>query len=147
VTAHGKPLDAPVGTVTHLFPRAVDLLDADPGALAMPESRRRTIRALAEVLANGELVLDPGADREQTVTALLAVPGIGPWTAAYVRMRALGDPDAFMPSDLGVHHAIDKLGLPADPASAEALSHRWKPWRAYALQHLWASLNEKDEVR
>ena len=140
VARHGKPLDTPLGLVTHLFPRAEDLLDADDDVLAMPASRRRTLKGLASALADGGLVLDPGADREATVTALQAIPGIGPWTAAYVRMRALGDPDAFMPSDLGVHHALVAKGLAGDPRSAEAISQRWKPWRAYALQHLWASL-------
>lgn len=147
VARHGKPLDNPIGTVTHVFPRAEDLLEADDSVLAMPASRKRTLKALAEVLASGELVLDPGADRDATVAALQAVPGIGPWTAAYVRMRALGDPDAFMPSDLGVHHALVKMGLAGDPRSAEEISQRWKPWRAYALQHLWASLANKEEQR
>ena len=147
VIAHGKPLDAPVGGVTHLFPRAEDLLDVEPAALAMPQSRRNTIRELARAISSGDLGLDPGADRERTVQKLETVRGIGPWTAGYVRMRALGDPDAFMASDLGVHHALVKLGLAGDPKSAEQLSERWKPWRAYALQHLWASLTEKDETR
>jgi AraC family transcriptional regulator of adaptative response / DNA-3-methyladenine glycosylase II len=71
---------------------------------------------------------------------LLALPGIGPWTAEYIAMRALRDPDAFLPSDLGVRHALEQLGHTGEPASATKLAERWRPYRAYAVQHLWASL-------
>jgi AraC family transcriptional regulator of adaptative response / DNA-3-methyladenine glycosylase II len=104
----------------------------------MPASRRRAIRALAEALASGDVVLDPGGDRRATEDRLLALPGIGPWTAGYIAMRALHDPDAFLPSDLGVKHALDRLGLDSRPQAAEQLSAAWRPYRAYALQHLWA---------
>jgi AraC family transcriptional regulator, regulatory protein of adaptative response / DNA-3-methyladenine glycosylase II len=71
---------------------------------------------------------------------LLALPGIGPWTADYIAMRALRDPDAFLPSDLGVRHALERLGHRGQVADAKALGERWRPYRAYAVQHLWASL-------
>ncbi|HXW59110.1 MAG TPA: hypothetical protein VEJ23_06490, partial [Solirubrobacteraceae bacterium] len=87
-----------------------------------------------------ELVIDAGADRLQTRDRLLALPGIGPWTAEYIAMRALRDPDAFLPSDLGVRHALEQLGHGGEPASATTLAERWRPYRAYAVQHLWASL-------
>jgi AraC family transcriptional regulator of adaptative response / DNA-3-methyladenine glycosylase II len=74
------------------------------------------------------------------LAALQALPGIGPWTASYVAMRALGDPDVFMPTDLGVRHALDALGLESSPRAATQRAERWSPWRAYALHHLWASL-------
>ena len=73
--------------------------------------------------------------------ALLALPGIGPWTAEYIAMRALRDPDAFLPSDLGVRRALERAGRDGRPAAAAALAERWRPYRAYALQHLWASLS------
>ena len=79
---------------------------------------------------------------------MLELRGIGPWTASYVAMRALGDPDAFLPSDLGVKQAIERLGHAGDRRSVAALAERWRPWRAYATQHLWASLGEeKDRQR
>jgi AraC family transcriptional regulator of adaptative response / DNA-3-methyladenine glycosylase II len=95
---------------------------------------------LAAALASGEVVLDPGGDLEAARAALLALPGIGPWTVEYVAMRALRDPDAFLPTDLGVRHALVKLGLDGSPRAAAQLAEAWRPYRAYALQHLWASL-------
>ena len=73
------------------------------------------------------------------------IPGIGPWTSSYIAMRALGDPDAFLPTDLGVTHALAALGV---TGGAMEVAERWRPWRAYAVQHLWASLgNEKEKKR
>jgi AraC family transcriptional regulator of adaptative response / DNA-3-methyladenine glycosylase II len=138
--AHGEALKRPLGTVTHVFPSAAALADADPTTLAMPIARRRALFALVTALANEELVIDAGADRLHARDRLLALPGIGPWTAEYIAMRALRDPDAFLPSDLGVRHALEQLGHRCDPASATKLAERWRPYRAYAVQHLWASL-------
>lgn len=87
-------------------------------------------------------MLDPGADREEAGRRLVGLRGIGPWTASYVAMRALGDPDAFMPTDLGVRRAFSRLGRAGDPASVTAVAERWRPWRAYAVQHLWAAQND-----
>ncbi|MCW2967361.1 MAG: transcriptional regulator, AraC family, partial [Solirubrobacteraceae bacterium] len=83
-----------------------------------------------------------GADRARALERLLALPGIGPWTASYVALRALRDPDAFLPGDLGVHHALERLGQDGRAPAAERLSLRWRPYRAYALVHLWASLEQ-----
>ena len=138
--AHGEQLERPLGTVTHVFPSAAALADADPATLAMPVARRRALLGLVAALANDELATDAGADRRQTRERLLALPGIGPWTTEYIAMRALRDPDAFLPSDLGVRHALEQLGHDGAPASATKLAERWRPYRAYALQHLWASL-------
>jgi AraC family transcriptional regulator of adaptative response / DNA-3-methyladenine glycosylase II len=153
VAAYGEPLANPVGGVTHAWPAADALANAAAGTdgrgsaeprgvdgspWAMPTSRIRAIGGLAEALASGDLVLDPDADRRATEDRLLAVPGIGPWTAGYIRMRALHDTDAFLASDLGVKHALDRLGLDSRPAAAELISLAWRPYRAYALQHLWA---------
>ena len=85
--------------------------------------------------------LDRGADRVDVRARLLALPGIGPWTADYVAMRALGDPDVFLPTDVGVRRALAGLGLPGDAASAQELSRRWRPWRSYGLMHLWSTLD------
>jgi AraC family transcriptional regulator, regulatory protein of adaptative response / DNA-3-methyladenine glycosylase II len=140
VAAHGEPLERPLGGVTHLFPSAPALAQADPETLAMPVSRRRALIGLAAALARGELSLDAGVDRDEARRRLLALRGIGPWTAAYVAMRALRDPDAFLPSDLGVRHALERLGRDGRPAAATRLAERWRPYRAYAVQHLWGRL-------
>jgi AraC family transcriptional regulator of adaptative response / DNA-3-methyladenine glycosylase II len=139
VAQYGEPLDRPLGGVTHLFPSAEAIAGADPERLAMPQSRRRALLGLASAVADGGLVLDAGADRDETRQRLLALPGIGPWTAAYVGMRALRDPDAFLPTDLGVRHGLERLGEDGSPAAASRISERWKPYRAYAVQHLWAA--------
>jgi AraC family transcriptional regulator, regulatory protein of adaptative response / DNA-3-methyladenine glycosylase II len=140
VTAHGTALRRPIGGVTHLFPSAAMLADTDPDQLAMPLARRRALLELARALARGELVLDAGVERDEARSRLLALPGIGPWTVEYVAMRALRDPDAFLPGDLGVRRALEHLGQPASPSSAARLAERWRPYRAYAAAHLWSEL-------
>jgi AraC family transcriptional regulator of adaptative response / DNA-3-methyladenine glycosylase II len=145
---HGAPLadalpscaTAQQAQLTHAFPTAAALAALDPDQLPMPRARGRALVGLCAALADGALVLDPGADRETTRAELLALPGIGPWTAEYVAMRALGDPDAFPASDLGIRHALARLDQPHDARAAAALSERWRPWRAYAALHLWATL-------
>jgi AraC family transcriptional regulator of adaptative response / DNA-3-methyladenine glycosylase II len=103
----------------------------------MPRARADALVGLCRALAEGSLRLDPGADREDARRALLALPGIGPWTAGYVAMRALGDPDVFLVEDLGVRHALARLGGPSDQREARALAQAWAPWRSYASQYLW----------
>jgi AraC family transcriptional regulator, regulatory protein of adaptative response / DNA-3-methyladenine glycosylase II len=141
VSEHGEKLERPLGQVTHLFPSADAIAALDPRKLAMPQTRARALLGLAAALAGGEIALDSGAERGRTRRDLLALAGIGPWTAEYIAMRALRDPDAFMPSDLGVRHALEQLGCDGRPAAASALAERWRPYRAYAVQHLWASLD------
>jgi AraC family transcriptional regulator of adaptative response / DNA-3-methyladenine glycosylase II len=151
VATYGKPLERPEGTLTHCFPAAETLAAADPATLPMPRARAAALTGLAAALASGDLSLDPGAERDRAEAQLLALPGIGPWTAAYIRMRALSDPDAFLPSDVGVLEALGRLrAVPAggrSPAArarasraAAELADGWRPWRSYAVQHLWASL-------
>ncbi len=140
VAGHGERLERPLGAVTHVFPSALALADADLATVSMPAARRRGLRALVTALAREELVIDAGADRAATRRQLLALPGVGPWTAEYIAMRALRDPDAFPAGDLGVRHALERLGVDGRAANATALAQRWRPYRAYAVQHLWASL-------
>jgi len=147
VRAHGRVLRAPVGTVLREFPTAEVIAGLDVHELPMPGSRGRALIGLAEALSSGDLVLDPGADRDAVCDRLLALPGIGPWTVAYVRMRALGDPDAFMPSDLGVRRALERMGLPSGARPASLLAESWRPYRAYALQYLWAGLSDAARPR
>ena len=160
--AYGKPLERPEGALTHCFPTADTLAAADPATLPMPRSRGTALTGLAAALASGELSLDPGAERDRAEAQLLALPGIGPWTAAYIRMRALSDPDAFLPGDVGVLVALARLGaVPAGtgagPAGAGAgraraaraaaeLAEGWRPWRSYAVHHLWASLEAAEKL-
>jgi AraC family transcriptional regulator, regulatory protein of adaptative response / DNA-3-methyladenine glycosylase II len=138
VQAYGKPLDAPVAGVTHLFPTSDALAAVEPTAYPMPDRRQRTMHELTARLAAGRLRLDPGADRAAVEAELTAIPGIGSWTAGYVRMRALSDPDVLLAGDLGVRHGLARAGLPVDSAAATKVAEAWRPWRSYAQMHLWA---------
>ena len=130
---HGEPLAWPVGAVRVLFPAAATLAALDPERLAMPRSRAAALVGLCRALADGSLRLE-GPDAR---AGLLALPGIGPWTAGYVAMRALGDRDVFLVEDLGVRHGLERAGGPSDPRAARALAEAWAPWRSYASQYLW----------
>jgi AraC family transcriptional regulator of adaptative response / DNA-3-methyladenine glycosylase II len=133
VTAAGRPLAEPVGTLTHAFPRPAALADADLTAVGLTGARRRTVHALATALAHGSLSLGPGADRDEAARSLLALPGIGPWTAALVGLRGLADPDVWLPGDLALRRSLRTL----DSSDGDAAA-RWRPWRSYAVMHLWA---------
>ena len=146
VERYGEPLHAiaadsqadPPSEVTHLFPTAEVLAVVDPEDIPMPRARGIALNSLCAALASGQIQLDRSADRIDVRDSLLALPGIGPWTAGYIAMRALGDPDAFLPTDIGVRNALKLLG--EDPKDAEQLSQAWRPWRSYAQMHLWTSL-------
>jgi AraC family transcriptional regulator of adaptative response / DNA-3-methyladenine glycosylase II len=140
VESYGEPLPRPSGTLTRSFPTSAALAEASTSDLPMPKGRQQAVIGLARALADHSIDLSPGADRDAAERGLLALPGIGTWTAAYVRMRGLGDPDAFLASDLGVRRAFEAHALPGDPRSVINRAEGWRPWRAYALMHLWASL-------
>jgi AraC family transcriptional regulator, regulatory protein of adaptative response / DNA-3-methyladenine glycosylase II len=140
VQRHGAPLAAADGSLTHVFPDAATLAVADDDVLAMPVRRRETLRGVCAAIRDGAVELDPGADRERVRRDLLALPGIGPWTVEYVAMRALGDPDAFPASDLGVLHGLRALGVEAGAREAERRPQAWRPFRAYTVLHLWKAL-------
>ncbi|MGW4624407.1 DNA-3-methyladenine glycosylase 2 family protein [Streptomyces sp. NPDC004592] len=131
VSSYGKPLAASSGTLTHVFPTAGILAEASLVELGMPESRRSTIRAVATALADETVCLDPGVDRDEAEKALLDLRGVGPWTAGYIRMRALGDPDVLLSGDVAVQAGMRHVG--AEPGDAE----RWRPWRTYAMHYFW----------
>ncbi|MGW6856472.1 DNA-3-methyladenine glycosylase 2 family protein [Streptomyces xanthophaeus] len=139
VTAYGERVEDPHGGLTHLFPSPQALAGLDPEALALPRSRRTTLTTLVTALADGSLPLGIDSDWEAARARLAALPGFGPWTTEVIAMRALGDPDAFLPSDLGVRRAAQGLGLPSTPAALTARAAAWRPWRAYAVQYLWAT--------
>ena len=136
-TTAGTRLGEPVGDVTHLFPTPDQMIEADLRSVGLTGARAATVRRLSELVATGRLDLSGTADMRETVDALLAVPGIGRWTASYVAMRALRDGDAFPVEDLGVRLGFEALGLPATPAAIRDRAERWRPWRAYAVMHLW----------
>ncbi len=119
------------------FLTAEELLALPDDAYGMPAARRETLRGLAALVAEGELDLAPGADRAAGTARLLAVPGIGAWTAGYIAQRALGDPDVFLPTDVAVRRAAGRLGLPTDPGALAAHAAAWRPWRSYAVIRLW----------
>ena len=135
--AHGAPLAAADGAIERTFPEAATLASADLGGLGLTGARREALGALARAVATGALDLDGGAAPDDTRRGLLALPGIGPWTADYVALRALGEPDAFPAGDLGLRRS---LGPPHRALAARDLEERsksWQPWRAYAAILLW----------
>jgi AraC family transcriptional regulator of adaptative response / DNA-3-methyladenine glycosylase II len=140
VRACGAPFDAGQG-LTHLFPTAAAIAQADLGALGVPGRRAQTLRALARAVAAGELVLTHDADADATTRRLMDIPGIGPWTAQYVALRGLGDPDAFPAGDLALRRAAGG-GTVMATADLEALAEDWRPWRGYAAMHLWEMSRE-----
>jgi AraC family transcriptional regulator, regulatory protein of adaptative response / DNA-3-methyladenine glycosylase II len=131
---YGEPLAETGAGLTHRFPAPAALAEADPAALPFPRTRANALLTVARLAASGQLRLDPGAEIAEARAALVAIPGIGPWTASYVAMRALGDPDAFLPGDVGIRNALERLGSPGCDGE------RWRPWRSYAVMHLWRSL-------
>jgi AraC family transcriptional regulator of adaptative response / DNA-3-methyladenine glycosylase II len=126
----------PVFDEWRLFPSAELFAATDPNALPMPRRRAATLHAVAGAMASGALTLDPGADRVATRAALLAQPGIGEWTAEYLLMRAVGDPDVLLGSDLGVRKAAKSLDIEISNGRPD-----WAPWRSYATHQLWATLH------
>jgi AraC family transcriptional regulator of adaptative response / DNA-3-methyladenine glycosylase II len=139
VIAHGEPVADPGGGLTHLFPDTPALAALDPSTLALPGARRASLAALVSALASGRVDLGAGADWERARARLAGVRGIGPWTIETIAMRALGDPDAFAPTDLGIRRAALALGLPSTPAGLTRHAAPWRPWRAYAMQYLWST--------
>jgi AraC family transcriptional regulator of adaptative response / DNA-3-methyladenine glycosylase II len=142
VAAHGRPLAQPHEGLTHLFPAPAAIAALDPEDLPMPRARGRALTGLCAALAEGSIRLDRGADRGEVRRSLLAIPGIGPWTADYVALRALGHPDVFLPADIGTRDALTRLGH--DPTRAAELAESWRPWRSYAQLHLWTSLSTEE---
>ncbi len=142
VTAHGDVIKIADPTLTHLFPHAASIADADLARLGVPATRRATLRAVARAVADGTLPLDPGADRTETYQQLVQLPGIGEWTAGYIVMRALGDPDTFLPSDLGIKKAVARLGIGSNARAISDHAAAWRPWRSYATHQLWATLSD-----
>ena len=138
---YGEPVPGADPAEPHrLFPSAEALAEVDPADLPMPRARGRALAGLCAALAAGDIRLDRSDDRDVVRARLLDLPGIGPWTADYIALRALGHPDVFLPTDVGVRNALVRLGL--DAKGADVAAERWRPWRSYALMHLWTSLSD-----
>jgi len=138
VERHGEPLHDAPAAISRVFPTAAAIAALDDAAIAsfgLNARRARTIRLLAEAIAEGSLVLAPGAPVQPTVERLLATPGIGDWTAQYIALRALCWSDAFPAGDLAVLRALDA----GTPARAREIARAWRPWRAYAVMNLWGA--------
>ena len=144
VARHGTPLRVPAAGVTHLFPEPEALAGASLEGLGLTTARARTVALLAAAIDRGGIDLD-GGDTDQTSRGLQAIPGIGAWTASYVAMRALHDPDAFPAGDLGLRRAFESLRHDTTPLLEHA--ERWRPWRAYAAMHLWTSVTTTATAR
>jgi AraC family transcriptional regulator of adaptative response / DNA-3-methyladenine glycosylase II len=140
--AFGDPLETPFSSIDRIFPAAEKIADLPYGHIArlgMPGARARSVLALARGVADGSLDLVPNADIEATLDRLRALPGVGEWTAQYIAMRALAWPDAFPHTDLGVMKALGEKSARRVLEAGEA----WRPWRAYAVMHLWQSLTKE----
>ena len=132
VRTFGQPV-SDAGNLTHLFPTPEILAEADLGRIGMPRSRSATIRAFAKAVCHGQLTFEGIVGTDEFLAHLCEIPGIGNWTAQYIAMRALGEPDAFPSGDLGLLRA---LGL-ENPRALERRAEAWRPWRAYATMYLW----------
>jgi AraC family transcriptional regulator of adaptative response / DNA-3-methyladenine glycosylase II len=140
VRSFGSPaagIDLP--GLTHLFPRPEALAEADLTAIGATGAQSRAIRSLARTVTRGELRLDAGPALDDFVERITALPGVGPWTAHYIAMRALGEPDAFPAGDLGLRRAAASGERMPTPRELERAAEEWRPWRAYAAMYLWSA--------
>jgi len=139
--AFGVPLhSSPYNTLTHLFPTAPTIAEADLSSIGLTRRRAETLRGMAQAFASGELALDQTLNAQEIEQRLTALPGIGPWTARYIAMRAFGEPDAFPSGDLGLINAFKAQGETLNTKELDQRAERWRPWRAYAALHLWSML-------
>jgi 3-methyladenine DNA glycosylase/8-oxoguanine DNA glycosylase len=140
VEAFGEPLAESRGKLTHLFPAPNALAEAEIERVGLPRARAEAVRSVARAASRGDLDANAAGGLEAALTRLEALPGVGPWTANYVAMRALNEPDAFPASDLGLRKALGAGGTLASERDVLRASEAWRPFRAYAAMHLWASL-------
>ena len=127
-------------TLRRAFPTAEQVVRADLGALGMPQARRRALVALAEAARADPRLFEPLATVEETVSKLRTIAGVGDWTAHYIALRAAREPDAFPATDRGLLRGAARChGEPVSPEELRGRAERWRPWRAYAAQHLWTA--------
>ncbi|HVO47951.1 MAG TPA: AlkA N-terminal domain-containing protein [Steroidobacteraceae bacterium] len=131
----GRPLETPIDGLTHVFPSAADLAAAELSGIGITGARIGALKALSQAVLDGRL--DFSAPPAEVAAALASLPGIGEWTAQYVSLRALGEPDIFMGGDLILRRMVGEGGKELAPRAAEARAEPWRPWRSYAVMHLW----------
>jgi AraC family transcriptional regulator of adaptative response / DNA-3-methyladenine glycosylase II len=140
VSAHGEPMAQPDGSLTHVFPRPEAVAVAELASLGMPRSRAATLSAVAAAAVADPRLFDAGSGLSESVLRLRAIRGIGEWTGQYIALRQLREPDAFPSADIGLIRALERLeSREYTPAQLLARAEAWRPWRAYAAQHLWAA--------
>ncbi len=143
VATYGEPIEDPAAVaagLTRVFPFPQSMIGKDIAALGMPGARGRALEALARTVAEDPTIFTPRADLASAIAALKALPGVGEWTAQYIALRELREPDAFPQADIGLMRAmVDGAGVRPTADQLLARSAVWKPWRAYAAQHLWAA--------
>ncbi|XMB50073.1 DNA-3-methyladenine glycosylase [Pseudomonas fluorescens] len=145
VAQYGQAVQTPHAVITHLFPTPEVLAAADLATLGMPKARGRTLSGVAQALLDDPQLFEPKASLKEGVARLVALQGIGEWTAQYIAMRQLREADAFAPGDIGLINALAALeGGPVSARQLLARAEAWRPLRAYAAQHLWTSLNRGD---
>lgn len=145
VAQYGQPLATPHAGITHVFPSAEVLAAADLATLGMPKARGRTLSGVAQALLDDPRLFEPQASLKAGVARLVALPGIGDWTAQYIAMRQMREVDAFASGDIGLINALAALeGGPVSARQLLARAEAWRPLRAYAAQHLWTSLQRAD---
>jgi AraC family transcriptional regulator of adaptative response / DNA-3-methyladenine glycosylase II len=137
VTRAGESINSGAYGLTHLFPSAQALAELDLRGLGLTAARATAVGALARAVRDRVIRFDESAD--EVTRALAKTPGVSPWAAQYVALRGLGDPDAFMSTDIVMRCAGTPPGVPLTPRAAEARAEPWRPWRAYAVMHLWAA--------
>lgn len=146
IAAFGQPIETPFSTLTNLTPTAETVAGAkieELTSLGIIGARARSIQALAKAVADKKLTLEPGVNVEEVISQLKELPGIGEWTAQYIAMRALNWPDAFPHTDLGIYKAL----CTNKPKQVLQIAEAWRPWRAYAVMHLWKSLETLQEEK
>ena len=140
VAAHGAPMAQPDGALTHVFPLPEAVAGAELASLGMPRSRAATLSAVAAAAVADRHLFEAGGSLAESVLRLREIRGIGEWTAQYIALRQLREPDAFPSADIGLIRALERLESRAyTPAQLLARAEVWRPWRAYAAQHLWAA--------
>lgn len=150
VVRWGQPLATPMTGLDRLFPSPEALAQASGdalGALGLTRQKQAAIQGLAQLLQNGRLRLEPGADVAETLAMLQTLPGVGDWTAQYIAMRALGWPDALPASDVALHRALGLQGQPRAAQATLAVAQAWQPWRSYGVIRAWASLQPVGKTR
>jgi len=143
VAAFGEPVATPFDDLTRAFPapsRVAELNRDDIARLGIVGQRAQAMIAIARAVESSALDLGNAAEPDRAIEALCGIRGVGPWTAHYIAMRALAWPDAWPPGDVAVHNALDLPNTPKGQRQADALAEAWRPWRSYAVLHLWRRL-------